>query len=150
MIYLLNSHTIHVLLRIKLHDTLTNGLYALQSPSPQLFHVTTTSPDTWHARLVHCSPAVITSLCKSNVISSANLKFSVCANCTKAKAHQLLFFVSQNNATAPLQVIHTDLWGPTPIVSNNDHKYYVHFIDEFTRFSWFHTCASKDDVMSIC
>jgi hypothetical protein len=46
-------------------------------------------------------------------------------------------------------VIYTDLWGPAPVISSNGHRYYVHFIDEFTRFSWFYSRASKSDVVPI-
>lgn len=32
---------------------------------------------------------------------------------------------------------HSDLWGPSPIVYNQGFKYYVIFVDEYTRYSWF-------------
>jgi hypothetical protein len=56
---------------------------------------------------------------------------------------------SNSVATAPLQVIHTDLWGLVPEFSFSDHRYYVHFTDEFTRFSWLYTCTSKSDVVPL-
>jgi hypothetical protein len=57
--------------------------------------------------------------------------------------------LSQTHVTQPLQVVHTDMWGPAPVLSHNGHRYYIHFIDEYTRFSWLYTCASKVDVFSI-
>ena len=48
-----------------------------------------------------------------------------------------------------MEVIHTDLWGPSPIVSCNGFRYYVHFIDEFSRFSWIYFLRTKDEVVHV-
>jgi hypothetical protein len=58
-------------------------------------------------------------------------KLSSCNDCNKAKAHVLSFIFSSCYASSPLEVIHSDLWGPSLIVSSNGFKYYVHFIDEY-------------------
>ncbi|KAJ1698573.1 hypothetical protein LUZ63_007085 [Rhynchospora breviuscula] len=137
--------------KILIHGTLHNDLYALQSPqhSHQVFQVSTTSPDIWHSRLVHCASSILNAMSKNNVISMSNKNLSFCMDCNKAKAHQLPFHTVQTSASAPLQVIHTDLWGPAPVLSNNENRYYVHFIDEFTRFSWFYACSCKSNVNRI-
>jgi hypothetical protein len=46
-------------------------------------------------------------------------------------------------------VVHSDLWGPAPVLSKKGHRYYVQFTDEFSRFSWLYTCAAKSDVTNI-
>jgi hypothetical protein len=84
---------------------------------------------------------------KSLPISSIDLPF--CIDCNKSKAHKLLFVPSNSVATAPLQVIHTDLGGPAPELSFSGHRYYVHFTDEFTKFSWLYTCTSKSNVVPL-
>jgi gag-polypeptide of LTR copia-type len=53
------------------------------------------------------------------------------------------------NASSPLEVIHSDLWGPSPIVSSNGFKYYVHFLDEYSRFFWIYFLRSKDEVVNV-
>jgi GAG-pre-integrase domain len=135
-----------------LHVTLHNGLYELHLPSVASHQILTVSQNTlvvWHSRLGHCSSAVMQLLCKTNYLPISSVDFSFCIDCHKSKSHKLPFVQSTSVATAPLQVIHTDLWGPTPELSFSDHRYYVHFTNEFTRFSWLYTCAYKSDVVPI-
>lgn len=49
------------------------------------------------------------------------------SDCWKAKNHKLSFSTSTSRATAPLELIHYDVWGPPPVVSNKGNKYSVHF-----------------------
>ncbi|KAJ1699274.1 hypothetical protein LUZ63_007786 [Rhynchospora breviuscula] len=136
--------------KILLHGTLHNGLYALQqSHNHQVCQLDTVASTVWHSRLVHCSSSVLSILCKNSSISVKNIGNSFCHDCNKAKAHKLPFSSSQSVTSAPLQLIHTDLWGPSSVVSNNGNRYYVHFIDDYTRFSWYYACASKSDVVRI-
>ncbi|GAU17915.1 hypothetical protein TSUD_330400, partial [Trifolium subterraneum] len=44
-----------------------------------------------------------------------------------------------------LELVHTDVWGPAPIISSSGFKYYVHFIDDFTRFTWIYPLKQKSD-----
>jgi hypothetical protein len=88
-------------------------------------------------------------LCKTNSLPISSIDFPFCIDFNKSKAHKLPFVHSTSVATAPLQVIHTDLWGPAPKLSFSGHRYYVHFTNEFTRFSWLYTCTCKSDVVPI-
>ncbi|KAJ4768699.1 hypothetical protein LUZ62_079074 [Rhynchospora pubera] len=135
--------------QILLHGILHSGLYKLESSQHNIqfaLHTSLLPPDIWHLRLAHCSHAVVDTLRKQQLIAMKNSKFSVCTDCNKAKAHKLPFVLSSNKASHPLEVVHTDLWGPAPIVSEKGNKYYVLFIDEFSRFSWIFPCACKSDV----
>ena len=42
---------------------------------------------------------------------------------------------SSSQTSSPLELIQTDIWGPAPIVSNLRYKYYIHFIDDFSRYT---------------
>lgn len=41
--------------------------------------------------------------------------------------------------------IHTNLWGPAPITSFQQLKYYVSFIDDCTCFTWMYPLKRKSD-----
>ena len=43
----------------------------------------------------------------------------------------------------PLDVIHSDVWGPTENVSLAGNKYYVTFVDDHTRKVWVYFMKSK-------
>ena len=45
--------------------------------------------------------------------------------------------------TKPLELIHLDLWGPTLVLSNSGYRYYIHFVDAFSRFSWIFLLINK-------
>jgi GAG-pre-integrase domain len=136
--------------QILLHGILHKGIYKLQPLHKlQVFQAAQSSPDLWHYRLAHCSFPVQDKLQKAQLITSKPSSSSFCSDCHKAKAHKLPFQPSTSPATHPLQVVHSDLWGPAPILSKKGHRYYVQFTDEFSRFSWLYTCASKSDVTQI-
>lgn len=72
-----------------------------------------TKLQTLHQRLGHASSIVI-----KNVVSiykpklSINKNFVFCDACQCGKAHQGSFYVSESRTTAPLELVHTDIWGP--------------------------------------
>lgn len=48
-----------------------------------------------------------------------------------------------------MQLIHTDIWGASPLVSTRGFRYYVHFTDDFTRFSWFYLLSLKSEAFDV-
>ena len=62
-----------------------------------------------------------------------------------AKSHQLPYSRSTSVSKAPLELIYSDVWGPGP-VSVGRQKYYVSFIDDFSKFSWIYLLKNKSDV----
>ena len=43
-------------------------------------------------------------------------------------------------------LIHSDVWGPSPVSSHEKFKYYVTFIDDHSRFTWVYFLCSKFEV----
>ena len=134
-----------------------NGLYPINLPqiysSP--YHALTmivgvkASTSTWHYRLGHPSTGIL-HLIISNfnlpVNDSINKKF-VCVFCQLGKSRKLSFFDSLRESTAPLEILHYDVWSiSTPSLSGS--RYYVIFIDDFTRFCWMFPISNKSDVYS--
>jgi len=48
----------------------------------------------------------------------------------------------------PLEVLHMDVWDPTPIPTNGN-IYYLLTIDEFSRYSWFSPLLNKNQIFPI-
>ena len=62
--------------------------------------------------------------------------------------HKLPFEPSKFQSTQPLELIHSDVWGPAPITSFNGYRYYILFVDDYTRFSWLYLLKHKSDVFT--
>ena len=37
---------------------------------------------------------------------------------------------------APFQLVHSDVWGPSPYSSLDGHRYYLDFVVDYTRYMW--------------
>ena len=51
-----------------------------------------------------------------------------------------------NVCKKPLEVVHTDVWGPTDTASIHGSRYYVSFIDDHTRKVWVYFMRNKSEV----
>jgi hypothetical protein len=69
----------------------------------------------------------------------------VCDACLRAKAHHLTFPQSSSWSTTPLQLVFSDVWGPV-IDPFGNKKYYVSFIDDFSKFTWLYLIRHKSEV----
>ena len=61
----------------------------------------------------------------------------------------LPFAVSESVSVEPLAKIHCDLWGPSPVMSLQGFKFYVVFVDDHSRFSWFYPLKFKSDFFEV-
>ena len=72
----------------------------------------------------------------------------MCEACRLGKSSKLPFLESVFTASRPLERIHCDVWGPAPVMSVQGFRYYVIFIDKFSRFCWIYPLKQKSDVLS--
>ena len=84
----------------------------------------------------------------NSVLNKCNYVDHTCTHCLYGKMHNQSFPNSQFVATSPFELVHSDLWGPTPINSVNGFRYYVLFIDHYTRFTWLYLLKSKSEVFT--
>ncbi|KAI3510913.1 hypothetical protein L1887_18051 [Cichorium endivia] len=125
------------------------GLYIL-SNKPQAFTAVTFSKLTascelWHSRLGHVSFDTISLLNKLGYVSTTSWLPSpiICSSCQLAKAHRLPFPINVKRALRVLDLVHCDLWGPSPVESVDGYRYYVVFVDDYSRFTWFYPLKTK-------
>ena len=48
-----------------------------------------------------------------------------------------------------MDLLFTDVWGPSSIASINVARYYVSFVDDFSRYTWLFPISSKSDMFRI-
>ncbi|KAH9698856.1 retrovirus-related pol polyprotein from transposon RE1 [Citrus sinensis] len=105
-----------------------------------------------HQKLGHPNSKVL-----SHVINSCstfkNLNGSKfldsCDACKMGKMHRLHFPVSITKTKHVLEVLHTDLWGPAPVLSVQGYRYYVSFVDDFSsNQETFEASTAEDEAQS--
>jgi histone deacetylase 1/2 len=69
----------------------------------------------------------------------------MCDACQRAKSHQLLYPKSTSISNHLLELVFSDVWGPTPD-STRRYKYYVIFVDDYSKFTWIYLLKFKSEV----
>jgi hypothetical protein len=54
-----------------------------------------------------------------------------CGTCAFFKHHRVSFSPSINKSDEPFVLVHTDVWGPSGVVSLSCYRWFVSFIDNF-------------------
>jgi histone deacetylase 1/2 len=134
---------------ILLEGPCRKGLYPLpsSSTSKQVLGVNKVLVDRWHSCLGHPAIPTVERILRHNKLPHLldSSKHSVCGACQQAKSHQLPYSVSTSISTQPLELIFSDVWGPA-IDSVGRYKYYVSFIDDFSKFTWIYLLKYKSEV----
>ena len=108
--------------------------------------------DLWHARLGHISYHKLKLIMEKSMLKGLpqlEVKTDVvCAGCQYGKAHQLPYKVSSFKAKKPLELIHSDLFGPTKQASISGMRYMVTFIDDYSRYVLILFMKEKSDTFS--
>lgn len=119
-------------------------------------HVYSTKADEtwlWHRRFGHYSLKSLKFMKDNDMVmdmSAIYVSDDVCECCQKGKMHRKAFPVNKAwRATHKLELVHTNISGPMSIPSLNGSKYFLLFIDDFTRMVWVYFMANKSEVFSI-
>lgn len=92
----------------------------------------------WHKRLGHFHHNVVLYMKKNQIVEGfpdLEEELSICVACQYGKQTRLPFPKKVAwKSTQKLQLVHTDVGGPQKTPSLKGSKYYIAFIDDFTRF----------------
>ena len=107
----------------------------------------------WHGHLGHPNSDVLRTLFNSGLLgnkacSSIDLSFD-CTSCKLGKSKVLPFPHHASYASQCFELIHSDVWGIALVVSHAHYKYFVTFIDDFSRFTWVYFLRAKGEVFSV-
>ena len=117
---------------------------ALATSPPRACISKKNSTKLWHHRLGHPSSNILSIILHQLQLPSSSLE-SICSSCQQGNSCRLPFTSAVPSTTGVLQLLHCDLWGPSPILSLVGFKYYVLLIDDFTRYSWMFPIKLKSD-----
>ena len=107
----------------------------------------------WHRRLEHLNFQSLKKLEQKKMVYGRppihELK-EVCEGCALGKHNRGPFPKDQAwRAKAPLELVHTDVCGPMPEASLGGNKYFITFIDDYSRMTWMYFMKEKSDVFTI-
>ena len=110
----------------------------------------------WHLRFGHVSGRSIVDLYKNNMVRGLddhvlqNFKANeVCDACQYGKSTRKSFpKISRMLSTEILEIIHSDVCGPMPVSSKSGSRYFVTFIDDFSRRARIYFIKTKNEVFS--
>ena len=116
------------------------------------FSSTCNNIELWYKRLGHFHPTGLLYMQKHALVKGVSLledKMADCVACQYGKQIRLPFSQTTWRATQKLQLVHTDVGGPQRITSLNGNRYYITFIDDYSRFCWIYFFKSKTEVANI-
>ena len=69
--------------------------------------------------------------------------------CQFGKQTGLPFNNSVSHALSPFDLIHSDVWGPSPITTLGGSRYFVIFVDDFSRYTWIYLFKNRFELYQI-
>jgi hypothetical protein len=89
----------------------------------------------WHHRLGHMSEKGMQMIHKRNFLPDLKqIDLDLCEHCVYGKHKRVRFLrVGKEKKSERLELVHTNVWGPTHVSSIGGSCYYVTFIDDATR-----------------
>lgn len=120
------------------HSTKGDGRPSRSSPKTTL-HVGV--PDRDIPLIMFCNLLFLLFLYRFHVLLKTESMFLLFIN----KSHKLLFYKKTIASTHPLQYIYTDVW-TSLILSLDNLKYYLIFVDHLTWYMWFYPLKKKSHV----
>ncbi len=134
--------------------TMRGNLYELDttqlSPHQSLIAQST---KLWHQRLAHVQPSTIIEMSKSGAVRGLHIDHAVkdeltCTGCVLGKGHrQAIPKNSNTRATKLLELVHSDVNGPLEVPSLGGSRYFVTFIDDFSRWTTLYTIKAKSETL---
>jgi hypothetical protein len=87
----------------------------------------------------HMSEKGMQILQKRNLLPDLKqIDLDFCEHCVYGKQKRVRFLrVEKEKKNERLELVHTDVWGPAQVSSLGGSHYYVNFIDDATRKTWF-------------
>ena len=146
-----NSITEPQLIGKRQAESRTCTLLGIMLEKAQTHSASTTNPtksedvNIWHRRFAHLNLAYLRFLLPRELYTEKETTRSACSICAPAKAKQLFQrkISSTQVAEKPLALIHSDLCGPISPMSQSGCRYYILYIDDYSRQSWVFFLCSK-------
>ncbi|CAK1597248.1 unnamed protein product [Parnassius mnemosyne] len=103
-----------------------------------------------HRTMGHINFKNLELMCKNESLEGLpkdiEYEYLKCAICIEKKMHNLPFHNNRRKAEEILEIVHTDLNGPHQTTGYNKEKYFLSFIDDYSKLVKVYCIRSKDEV----
>ncbi|CAL9020016.1 unnamed protein product [Prunus brigantina] len=107
----------------------------------------------WHRRLGHLNFVSMKKMQQMEMVTGLPVLTEmkdVCEGCVSGKHHREKFDKEGAwRASCPLELVHTDLCGPMQNESIGGNRYFITFIDDFSRMCWVYFLRNKSDTFNV-
>ena len=102
----------------------------------------------WHARLGHASSSRVQLASRGllGLVFTENFDY---VSCLLGKQSALPFNSSESISIDIFDFIHSDVWGPSPVFSIGGSRYFVVFVDNYSRYSWIFHMKHRSELLQV-
>ena len=111
--------------------------------------IATPSPDLWHTRLGHPSLSHLQLLASQGHLGLVQFEKFDCTSCHFDKQTKLPFNNSDFFSSTPFDLVHSNIWGPALVPTEEGSIYFVIFVDDFSRYTWIYLLHHRSELVSI-
>lgn len=134
---------------------LVDGVYKLNVENKHNCLLTTTKnvkSEVWHRRMGHLNSSDLTKMKNGAVVGidfedKAVIDKSTCAVCCQGKQSRLPFNHEGTRSNEALNIIHADLCGPMEVTSMGGCRYFLIFVDDYTRMTFAYFLKAKNEAL---
>ncbi|KAH9669477.1 Integrase catalytic domain-containing protein [Citrus sinensis] len=104
----------------------------------------------WHKRLVHIFKQRMERLIKDDILHNLDFSnFGTCVDCIKGKLTAKTRKERTRRSQQVLEFVHTDICGPFTHIAIGGYKYFITFIDDFSRYGHVELLTEKSESLSV-
>ncbi|KAJ9541247.1 hypothetical protein OSB04_027753 [Centaurea solstitialis] len=123
-----------------------------QDNNKEIYHISKRSKDIedqtylWHCRLGYINKKRVELLLKGGFLGTFDFKpFDNCESCLSGKMTKEPFNNDNERASDLLEIVHTDVCGPSSHEARGGYRYFITFTDDFSRYGYVYLMRHKSE-----
>uniref|UniRef100_A0A6N2L229 Retrovirus-related Pol polyprotein from transposon TNT 1-94 n=1 Tax=Salix viminalis TaxID=40686 RepID=A0A6N2L229_SALVM len=145
-----NGTLVDSLYRFNLDNFFSESLFNVENQGIKRSASNEKSALLWHKRLGHISKERMTRLIKKELLPPLDFSdLDVCIECIKGKQTKHITKKPATRSSQLLELIHTDICGPFDAPSWSGEKYFITFIDDYSRYGYTYLLHDKAELVNV-
>lgn len=97
----------------------------------------------WHQRLGHLNVNAVKTLIPISDRDSNDAFSRACSICIHSKQQRKFARLPVQRASEPFELVHSDMCGPIAVSSHGGARYFILYIDDYSRYTWVYFLSDK-------